>query len=472
MPDEGSNRASTVRNGERSRRAVLRAGLAGFAAIMASRALGGCGADAGREGADGGAMDAGRDGGADGGVDGATDAWRGGADGGVDGAMDAGRDGGADAGGEAYVFRARTVPPRPALRSRIAEIGPLAGGPDRNGLRLPPGFTSRVIAEFDRPVAGTRYPWHVAPDGGATFATEDGGWIYVSNSEQLVNMGGVSAVRFDAAGRVVDARRILERTNMNCAGGATPWHTWLSCEEIDRGRVWECDPWGEQGAVARPALGVFQHEAVAVDHDRGHVYMTEDVSDGRLYRFVPAGTHRDGALDLSRGTLEVAVVDGAGRVTWRAVPDPMYSRGTPTRMQVPESAAFRGGEGIWYHEHVVYFSTKGDDRVWAYDARSRELRVLYDAARATEPRVLTGVDNLTVSCCGDVLVAEDQGTMDLVAILPSGALKQLVQVVGQDGSEVTGPAFDPSGTRLYFSSQRSPAGGTTFEVTGPFHAPA
>jgi secreted PhoX family phosphatase len=97
--------------------------------------------------------------------------------------------------------------------------------------------------------------------------------------------------------------------------------------------------------------------------------------------------------------------------------------------------------------------------------------VLYDAKAVSEP-ILTGVDNVTVSASGDVLVAEDGGDMQIVAILPSGEIKPLVQLVDYPDSEITGPAFDPSGTRLYFSSQRGPKGGTTFEVTGPFHAPA
>lgn len=376
-----------------------------------------------------------------------------------------------DAADAEALFRPRMVPPRPALRSLIADIGPLRETPDANGLRLPQGFTSRIIAEYDRPVGPSGYLWHIAPDGGATFATEDGGWIYTSNSETLANMGGVGMIRFDRDGRIVDAKRILDRTNLNCAGGPTPWHTWLSCEEIGLGRVWECDPWGEQRAIARPALGVFTHEAVTVDPDRGHLYLTEDLTDGRLYRFVPAGMNRHGNPDLSRGTLEVAIVDEMGAVTWAALPDPQFTGSTPTRLQVPESMPFSGGEGIWYFDHTVYFSTKGNNRVWALDVRASRLRVLYDAATSSNP-ILTGVDNITVSSNGDVLVAEDQGTMDIVAILPDGTLKQLVQVVGQDASEITGPAFDPSGTRLYFSSQRSPIGGTTFEITGPFHRPA
>ena len=104
--------------------------------------------------------------------------------------------------------------------------------------------------------------------------------------------------------------------------------------------------------------------------------------------------------------------------------------------------------------------------------KTETITVLYDEATAPDP-ILKGVDNLTVSCCGDVLVAEDGGDMEIVAILPGGALKPVVQVTGHPNSEITGPAFDPSGTRLYFSSQRgSGNGGVTYEITGPFHEPA
>lgn len=360
----------------------------------------------------------------------------------------------------------RAVPPRPVLRSRIAEVGSL-GPADENGVRVPPGFRARVLARSGERVAGTVYPWHYAPDGGATFATEDGGWIYVSNSEAYGDAGGVSALRFSSTAELRAAYPILARTNGNCSGGPTPWHSWLSCEEMEQGLVYECDPWGERPAIARPALGVFRHEAAAVDLERGHVYLTEDQPDGRLYRFVSPRRTRRGAPVLTEGVLQVAVVGPSSMVTWVDVPDPQFRGLVATRHQVEASTVFDGGEGAWFHEGTVFFSTKGNDRIWAYDTRTGLLRVIYDA-RAREAPPLRGVDNITVTCCGDVLVSEDQGSMQVVAILPSGECRVLVQVLGQDTSEITGPAFDPSGTRLYFSSQRTP--GTTYEITGPFHA--
>lgn len=356
--------------------------------------------------------------------------------------------------------------------SNIGALGPLQD-PDENGLRLPEGFTSRVIAVAEQEVAGTGYVWHGSPDGGAIYTTSDGGWIYVSNSELLAPLGGgVSAVRFSSSGDITDAYRILGDTNQNCAGGPTPWDTWLSCEERDDGRVWECDPFGMTDPIVREALGVFAHEAVAVDPITQYLYLTEDEGDGRFYRFIPDNLV-NGIADLSSGTLQVAQVSGAGpegTVSWLDVPDPSASSGT-TRTQVPASTAFDGGEGIWYYRGVVYFTTKGDNRVWALELATSDLTILYDAATSGNP-ILTGVDNVTVSPSGDVLVAEDGGNMEIVAIAADGTIAPIVQVVGQDASEITGPVFSPGFDRLYFSSQRGTTGnlndGITYEVTGPF----
>lgn len=359
-----------------------------------------------------------------------------------------------------------------ASGATVGGCGTDVGGllePDRNGLRLPPGFTSRVVAvSGQRPVKGSSYAWHFSPDGGATFATPDGGWVYVSNAELGDGAGGVGALRFAADGRIQDAYSILEGTDRNCAGGPTPWGTWLSCEEVAWGRVWECDPFGVELPVVRPALGVFNHEAVCVDPNQGLLYLTEDQPDGRLYRFRPAAP----LPDLTGGTLEVLqVADGTeGAVRWLPIPDP-EATGLATRRQVPESTAFRGGEGIWYHEGIVYFTTKGDDRVWAYDTQQGRLWILYDAETLNSPR-LTGVDNVVVSSAGDVLVAEDGGDMEIIALTATGATVPVVRIDGHWLSEVTGPAFSPDEQRLYFSSQRGSLLGepATYEVRGPFRA--
>lgn len=366
-------------------------------------------------------------------------------------------------------------------KSNIPNVGPL-GAPDANGVRLPEGFRSRILARSLEPVADTGYSWHGAPDGAATFPQDDGGWIYTVNSEIPNGAGGVSAIRFDSDANIVDAYRILEGTNFNCAGGPTPWGTWLSCEEdfAGHGAVFECDPTGASSAIRRPAMGLFTHEAVAVDPVNRRLYQTEDQPDGGFYRFTP-----DRYPDLAAGALEIARVQdidavlagGTSGVDWLTVPDPQATD-VLTKDQLDDSTGFLGGEGIWYRDGLVYFSTKFDNRIYAYNADDQTICVLYHAER--DGGVLTGVDNVTIADPGgEVLVAEDGGDMQIVALVPGanecdlGSVVPLLQVVGFDDSEITGPVFDPSGTRLYFSAQRSPGqdffgSGVTFEVTGPF----
>ncbi len=341
--------------------------------------------------------------------------------------------------------------------------------PDHNGIRLPQGFKSRIVARSGQTLFN--YQWHAAPDGGVTFATPDGGWIYVSNSERDKKQGGVGALRFDRQGRIIDAYSILKNTTRNCAGGHTPWQTWLSCEEYDRGQVWECDPFNKQPPRLRPALGTFNHEAVTVDTLHKQLYLTEDKPDGCLYRYTAQRFDAAGNPDLDDGVLEVAeVINGSiGAVRWHPVPDPQAIH-TPTRQQAARSTRFNGGEGIWFHAGIVYFTTKGDDRVWSYDTRSKMLAIVYNAAFYLRP-VLSGVDNITANAAGELLVAEDEGNMQIVIVTPD-SIRPLLQVVGQNRSEITGPAFSPDGTRLYFSSQRGASGksedGVTYEITGPF----
>ena len=339
--------------------------------------------------------------------------------------------------------------------------GPISEMPDQNGLRLPAGFTSRVVATSGQLVPGTAYPWHPAPDGGACFPMSDGGWAYVSNSEVPFG-GGAGMLRFDETGEVADAESLLVGTSVNCAGGPTPWGTWLSCEEWDQGRVWECYL---DGRLAEPrfALGTFTHEAAAVDPLHGAVYLTEDEPDGRFYRFRP---YRWPSLD--NGDLQAARVkwDDArqlgGDVKWKSGPAEFSARFWPQ-----STTAFVGGEGCWYDGGLVYFATKGDNRVWSYDDASQRLEVIYNG-----DAMLRGVDNIVVSRARDIYVAEDGDDMQLCLITPKRIVAPFLQVVGHDSSEITGPAFNPAGDRLYFSSQRgstgNPLNGITYEVRGPF----
>lgn len=339
-----------------------------------------------------------------------------------------------------------------------AGYGPL-GPADSNGLQLPAGFSSRVVATTGTIVGDTTYVWPADPDGGATFENPGGGWTYVVNHETDDGEGGVSALTFDDTGAIIGARRILGGTTRNCAGGATPWGTWLSGEEIDGGRIWECDPTGAEPGVARDAMGVFNHEAAAVDPAAEVVYLTEDRPDGGLYRFTPTAYP-----DLAAGLLEV-LIDAGSALGWAEVPDPSGAS-APTRSQVANIHTFDGGEGICHLAGVIYFTTKGDTRVWSFDPATDTLDVVYDKATSSTP-TLSGVDNITALPTGDLYVAEDGGNMEVVLV--SGPLvAPIVRITDVSGSEVTGVAFSPDADRLYFSSQRNP--GVTFEVSGPFRA--
>ena len=350
-----------------------------------------------------------------------------------------------------------------------SKLGPLQP-PDANGIRLPAGFSSRVVAVSGQTVPGTNYVWHGEPDGGAVYEISDGGWIYVSNAELGDGNGGAGALRFDAKGNIVDAYPILRGTSVNCAGGSLPGNTWLSCEEVDFGRVWQCDIFGKNSPIVRDALGWFKHEAVAYDPVHYKMYLTEDTSNGRLYRFSPFKPPINGVPQVDAGCLEVATWNQATTLlSWSEVPNPNPVSGqAPTRLQVPGSTVFNGGEGIWYHDGLVYFTTKGDNKVWELDTVADSLRVVYSPETADIP-LLTGVDNVMVSPGGQVLVAEDGGDMQLVVLEFPNRARPLLQIENQDNSEICGPDFDPSGTRLYLSSQRGSNGnGITYEISGPF----
>jgi hypothetical protein len=366
----------------------------------------------------------------------------------------------------------------PALAA--PRIGPGPYGPPQasnlDGIMVPKGFKVREIARGGVPVGLTGYPWHPFSDGSGSFRQPDGSWIFVSNSEVPaagpVRRGGVSAIHFNADGSIRDAYRILDGSDTNCGGGTTPWGTWLSGEEVDEGLVWECDPKGKKKAVARPALGVFSHEYVVVHARQRRLYLTEDQSGGGFYRFKPA---RWG--DLSKGLLEIATLRPDGFVSWAKVPDPLAGS-KPTRDQVPAASKLKRPEGLCIDpvSGVVYFVESSAGRVYAYDPVSHAYDQVYAEDDYKSP-ILTDPDNAIVCPrSGDLLVCEDAGDFDICLITTEGVVARFVHMDGfQHGepttdasSETTGPSFDPSGTRLYFASQRAYVSGAVYEVTGPW----
>jgi len=431
-------------------------------------------------------------------------------------------------------------------RSRFADIGPLLP-PDENGVQLPAGFTSRVVAVFNEPpIAGSDFRWHSDPDGGGVFRTDDGGWIYLSNSEARdattlfgqippllppalidtlasrdsletlnavlgpitglvpVNLplvlpfkGGVSALRFDRDGTLVDAYPVQRNTTTNCSGGATPWGTWINGEEIADGYMFECSPLRDGGTPVRlDRFGRKAHEMAAVDVDGRAIYHTEDISsDDRFYRtvFPAAAWPQDGKPDYAQGVLQVLAVD-EGLDAARAGPVPIrwlnaVDDGRPqNRVYLPESTVLAGNEGVWHFHGIVFFSTKSDDTIWALDTVGQTLESVYNpedgpVGSPVDPNEppMAGVDNICMTLDGEMVVVEDGGDMRAMVLLPDRSTIPLLRLPGNASgpfaTEVTGPAFSPDGRRLYVANQRAlrngaPAvfgtGGVIYEITLPF----
>lgn len=378
-----------------------------------------------------------------------------------------------------------------------------------DNIQIPAGFTIRRVAtETQDPLSDqtggaqtSGYSWHSAPDGGGVFVAEDGSgdYVYTSNSE-VAGTGGVGALKFNSNGEVIDDYRILDNTSRNCAGGETPWGTWMSCEENQAaGQIYETFPFGTAAdARVKPALGARNHEAIAIDLANRTSYTTEDAGDGNFWRFVSDESdlttfNGHEALKFEDGALQVMNVEGFENTDGYSDAD--VQNALPVTWVTPETTGvpatktgtrFNGGEGIWFYEipeefrtipelgtvptkGVIFFTTKGDNRVWAYDIDNELVEIIFSNELIDTD--MNDVDNLVISPSGDCVVAEDGSGMRLMVVVPNEPPKILFQITGNPASEIVGPAFHPDGSKLYFSAQRGPGGGdalgATYELTIP-----
>lgn len=411
-----------------------------------------------------------------------------------------------------------------------AGYGPLVPDP-RGRLALPQGFSYTVVAEsgVSRLESGERTPSD--PDGTASFVRHGGnGSVLVMNHEISGSEpdpvphvdgftydptvgGGTTTIEVDKDGRRVRQYVSLAGTLNNCAGGRSPWETWLSCEESEtnagkrHGYVFEVDPY-DQEANRNPtpirALGRFAHESVSIDPETFVVYQTEDAGNpnGLLYRWTPpadalplrAGVLKGLAADA--GTLEalkastlsgahvpdlsVAVEPGTTYAcNWVDVPD-RDATTSSLRKKFSSSQITRSRklEGMWWGDGGTYFvasfartsdgsAGQHDGQVWFLDplAQTIELKLRFAYTPGDQDSDVDGPDNITVSPYGGVIMAEDgDGVNHLVGSTDSGEAFFFARNDLSD-SEFTGPTFSRDKKTL-FANVQSP--GITYAITGPF----
>jgi uncharacterized protein len=409
----------------------------------------------------------------------------------------------------------------------ITRHDPVTGTPVT--LELPDGFDFRIFG-----LAGTEMDdGNITPlghDGMAAFAGPRGTVRLVRNHEERTDSasavpsgrpderydalagGGTSTlqVRIGADGvPTLDAVWMsLAGTFVNCAGGPTPWGSWLSCEETvdgpgpfrpdsqgrpfrgtagwerDHGYIFEVPSSSDVAVDPVPlkAMGRFVHEAVAIDPATGIVYETEDRGTAGFYRFIPEvpGRLAEG------GRLEMLKIKGAWQadtrtgqraaralpVEWVEIPDPDPADAQSDSLAVYRQGFARGGatfgrlEGCWWGNGAVYIaSTNGGDagqgQIWEYRPNGRSdgtLRLVYESP---DRAVLSFPDNLTVTPSGALLLCEDtsRSRPGLVGLTRDGRIFPFC--VDPDDDEWCGATFSPDGRHLFANLQGDTRGNPT-----------
>ncbi len=403
------------------------------------------------------------------------------------------------------VFAGAASLPLAAILSRSANaqvmpFGPLVRDPE-GILDLPAGFTYRILdREGDRMSDGIAVP--PRHDGMAAIELPDGMIALMRNHENDSGsgpgpfpetyrpedrfQGGVTRVVVDPSDySVVSSNLVLHGTARNCAGGRTP-DAWLSCEEDTtrgHGFVFRCPATASRVTMPQriDGYGRFNHEAVAYDQDTGIAYLTEDRSDGCLYRFVPdspSDPFGDGQLFALRvvGRARVELGDESRGSQWDIDWVPLDDPSSPDDSlrddaQDMGAAVFRRGEGIDFDGTRVFVcTTRGGpvDRgqIFLLDPTESTLEIVGESPNTS---ILDSPDNIVVAPWGDIVMAEDPSDNVFIRGLDGDGQIYNFARNAQSDSEFAGVCFSPRGDALFVNAQSD---GVTFVIQGPFPQPA